>query len=189
MCWFDCRIGSEKSIPKSLVTNSQFVYLCAVLILRDVPSMVLACDLCSHDYLSQGGNLCANWDIKREGASNKDNIVTNVRTSSIPWEYWMTHERPYMHPILLNMMLLDYIDSILTPRVVCVDFTADRHRPKKRLVTLDQTRMAHVFVPKRGFVTCDCETAEEAIEHFKKHVAWLLSTNWDVTLGGWKPFF
>ena len=46
MCWFDCRIVSEKIGTKRLwqIHNSQFVFLCAVLILRDVPSMV-ACDL------------------------------------------------------------------------------------------------------------------------------------------------
>ena len=70
MCWFDVGLGQKNRYQK-IVTNSQFLYLCAVLILRDVPSMVLACDLCSHDYLSQGGNLCTNWDIKREGASTK----------------------------------------------------------------------------------------------------------------------
>ena len=112
-------LGQKKSIPKSLVTNSQFVYLCAVLILRDVPSMFV-----SDDYLSQGGNLCTHWDIKREGASNKDNIVTNVRTSSIPWEYWMTHERPKMHLTLLSLMLLHYIDSFFPKSCLCQFLTA-----------------------------------------------------------------
>ena len=32
----------------------------------------------------------------------------------------------------------------------------------------------------------DCRGSHQ---HFEKHVAWLLSTNWDVNLGGWKPFF
>ena len=64
-------------------------------------------------------------------------------------------------------MLLDR--SILTQELFVLILQLTGTVPK-RDVTL-KTRMAHVFVPKRGFVTCDCETAEEAIEVLKN--TWL----------------
>ena len=50
-------LGQNKTVPEGLwqIHNS---CICAVLILRDVPSMFV-----SDDYLSQGGNLCTHWDI------------------------------------------------------------------------------------------------------------------------------
>ena len=64
------------------------------------------------------------------------------------------------------MMLLDR--SILTQKLLVS--ISDSHRPKKRR-DAKFARMARVFVPKRGFVTCDCETAEEAINILKS--TWL----------------
>ena len=68
-----------------------------------------------------------------------------------------------MHLIFLALMLLDR--SIL-PQELFVSILQLTAAVPKRDVTL-LARMARVFVPKRGFVTCDCETAEEAIKVLK----------------------
>ena len=67
--------------------------------------------------------------------------------------------------ILLSLMLLHYIDSFFPKSCLCQFLTAAV--PKKRR-DAKFVRMARVFVPNRGFVTCDCETAEEAINSFEK---------------------
>ena len=72
-----------------------------------------------------------------------------------------------MYIILLTLMLLDR--SIL-PQEMFVSILQLTAAVPKRDVTL-LARMARVFVPKRGFVTCDCETAEEAINILK--TTWL----------------
>ena len=61
------------------------------------------------------------------------------------------------------------LHRFLPPQKLFVSIS-DRHRPKKRR-DAKFARMARVFVPKRGFVTCDCETAEEAIKVLKR--TWL----------------
>ena len=78
------------------------------------------------------------------------------------------------------------LHRFLLPQKLFVSIS-DSHRPKKRRDAKDadgsclcaQERLCDMWL-------WDCRGSHQ---HFEKHVAWLLSTNWDVTLGGWKPFF
>ena len=79
-------LGQKKSVPKDCDKFTIRIFVCST------PSPGRPINVCFWWLPFSRWNLCTNWGIKREGASNKDHIVTNVRTSSIPWEYWMTHE-------------------------------------------------------------------------------------------------